>query len=164
MPARVPVKPLPGTGLSPAMVMLTKRPWTGPGFWKKSTNTSNTSLHSMARRSGDSTPFSSDRSSDNMLSVDSRLGSAVNWRLVALHDGRSALCYTSVLSECLQIPTASGHIFPFPPEAVAHVADFHKYMALAHKHFAECVKKNYVVHEGGCRRLKQRNVYVEDFC
>jgi hypothetical protein len=65
--------------------------------------------------------------SDNVLAVDARLATADNWRLVNVN-GASVLLYASV---------ASSTLFPFPPEAVAHVACFFKYMALAHKRFVE---------------------------
>ena len=79
--------------------------------------------------------------SDNVLSVDARLAKSENWRLVILQEGCSALVYASVLGEGAQIPSTTGQLFPFPPEAVAHNASFFKYMALAHKRFAEQVEK-----------------------
>lgn len=80
--------------------------------------------------------------SDNMLCVDSRLAKKENWRLQAFQDGRAALVYASVFSELSHSPTSARHVFPFPPEAVAHAADFYRHMALAHRRFAEAVDKD----------------------
>jgi hypothetical protein len=80
--------------------------------------------------------------SDNVLSVDSRLAIAENWRLVNVHNHASILCYASVLAEGAQLATSTGQLFPFPPEAVAHVACFFKYMALAHRRFVEQAHKH----------------------
>jgi len=79
--------------------------------------------------------------SDNMLSIDSRLAKRENWRLLAFQDGRCALGYASVYSELSQQPASARHLFPFPPEAVAHAADMYKYMTLAHRRFIEVLDK-----------------------
>jgi hypothetical protein len=50
-------------------------------------------------------------------------------------------------SSAMLIMPAHGPVHSMPLPVVAHQRN-----------------KYYVVHEGGCRRLRQRNVYVEDFC
>jgi hypothetical protein len=80
--------------------------------------------------------------SDNVLSISSRLADTQNWRLVVLQHGGCALHYASVLSECSQLPTTVSQLFPFPPEAVAHAADFYKYMALAFKRYIEIKQRH----------------------
>jgi len=77
--------------------------------------------------------------SDNMLSIDSRLAKKENWRLCVFQNGGCALAYASVISELMH--TSQRHVFPFPPEAVAHCADSLKYMAVAHKRFVEMTEK-----------------------
>jgi hypothetical protein len=99
-----------------------------------------------------------------VLSVDSRLAIAENWRLVNVHNHAGVLCYASVLAEGAQLATSTGQLFPFPPEAVAHVACFFKYMALAHRRFVEQAHKHAEQqhtadeHEGRAQRHRKRRL------
>jgi len=79
--------------------------------------------------------------SDNMLSIDSRLASKDNWTVAQCTNGRFALYYDTVIGKSQHIIHAPAHLFPFPPEAVAHTSDLQKYMAVAHKRFAERAEK-----------------------
>lgn len=79
--------------------------------------------------------------SDNMLSVDSRLASKDNWTIAHCTNGSTALYYETVIGRSQHATHAPAHLFPFPPEAVAHARDLHKYMAAAHKRFAERIEK-----------------------
>ena len=79
--------------------------------------------------------------SDNMLSLDSRLATKSNWKVIDFAGDSSALFYKTVIQNSRPTFTTASQIFPFPPEAVAHVRDFQKYMASAHKRFAERLDK-----------------------
>lgn len=82
--------------------------------------------------------------SDNMLSTDSRLALPSNWRLVNFPNGDSALLYSSVLDACPHLVQAasSSHLFPFPPESVAHASCSFQDMYIALRRFMDNVAKD----------------------
>ena len=82
--------------------------------------------------------------SDNMLSIDSRIALPSNWALINFPRGGSALLYKSVLDACPYLITATSKniMFPFPPESVAHVSCMFKEMSLAYRRVLDQIDKD----------------------
>ena len=83
-------------------------------------------------------------SSDNMLSIDSRLALNSNWTVINFPSGSSALIYNSVLEAAPQLHNiiSISHLLPFPPESMAHISCMYQEMFIANKRTVDQALKN----------------------
>jgi hypothetical protein len=83
--------------------------------------------------------------SDNVLAVSARIATNKNWTLLDFSSDESALWYTHVLSDLQRMnqATSRASLFPFPPEAVAHIAFmFDDFLLANRKHMEQLEKDN----------------------
>jgi hypothetical protein len=82
--------------------------------------------------------------SDNVLGVSARIATNKNWTLLDFSDDESALWYTQVLSDLQRMnqATSRASLFPFPPEAVAHIAFMFDDLLLANRRYMEQLEKD----------------------
>jgi hypothetical protein len=81
--------------------------------------------------------------SDNVLCVSARIATNKNWTLLDFSNSQSALWYSHVLSDNQRMSKATSRafLFPFPPEAVAHIAFMMDDMLLANRKYIELLQK-----------------------
>jgi hypothetical protein len=81
--------------------------------------------------------------SDNMLSVASRMALSSNWELLSLISGHDILWYASATRDHVRMGCARrlSDLFSFPPEAVAHAAYIFDEMYLALRRYEETLEK-----------------------